>query len=557
MSSLIPDTNDFYYGAGDTGYQIDYSCRFNDDDSAYSRDTSPTTGDSNKTFTLFGWFRLGVLGTRRTIWGFDDGLGNDQFIIEIGTDDRMNIIMQDTSNVTQLEWKTTQVFRDPHSWYHFVWTVDTTPTTPVSRLWINRAEVTDFTKTTDSLAQNDAFSVGSSIARVAFGARGAGTNVWDGYLAQIGYQDGVTVSDASNYLDVDANDVPQAKDVTGLTYGTAGRLFEFGTAPGTGNGAGTDTSGNGEHHTDSGLTSDDQVTDTPTDPYMTFSPLWNGTLATLSDGNLTASRSAADTPAYGSWTFTSGLWAFDLTWDAGATGEWAGVCSTDYIAGKSGLQDDVAGDAQAWVYKPSTGNKSNGNIDPGVAYGSGITTGQKLTVFLDMDQGAGSNKMWISENGTIPNSGDPAAGTNAMYSNLPGEVTVLVQGRNTTTGTWTLNCGQTGALNDSATGFNEAKLANVAVLSETSPITGSFTGNVNAGGPLVILGYPPDQAGTSTINGNTITWGTDADPIANGFKLRTSSSSYNASGTNNFSIAIDPDIPFGGEGKTPVPAQSA
>lgn len=75
-----------------------------------------------------------------------------------------------------------------------------------------------------------------------------------------------------------------------------------------------------------------------------------------------------------------------------------------------------------------------------------------------------------------------------------------------------------------------------------SPRAGSFTGNASADGPVVYLGHPPNKAGVSTINGNAITWGVHADALAIGFKLKTSSASYNAAGTNNFSVAIDPNI---------------
>jgi hypothetical protein len=70
-----------------------------------------------------------------------------------------------------------------------------------------------------------------------------------------------------------------------------------------------------------------------------------------------------------------------------------------------------------------------------------------------------------------------------------------------------------------------------------NPLTGSFTGNASASGPEVWLGATPDQSGTCTINSNNITWGTHALPLAGGFRLITSSASYNASGSNTYSIA--------------------
>jgi hypothetical protein len=57
----------------------------------------------------------------------------------------------------------------------------------------------------------------------------------------------------------------------------------------------------------------------------------------------------------------------------------------------------------------------------------------------------------------------------------------------------------------------------------------------------------------SFINNNRITWGTHADALAGGLKLRTASSSYNASGSNSYSIAVD--YPFGGSGYSQAKAR--
>lgn len=63
--------------------------------------------------------------------------------------------------------------------------------------------------------------------------------------------------------------------------------------------------------------------------------------------------------------------------------------------------------------------------------------------------------------------------------------------------------------------------------------SGSFTGNASTDGPFVWLNGLPTAM---TINGNAVTFGTQVDKLANGFKVRSSSASYNASGTNTYSI---------------------
>ena len=44
-----------------------------------------------------------------------------------------------------------------------------------------------------------------------------------------------------------------------------------------------------------------------------------------------------------------------------------------------------------------------------------------------------------------------------------------------------------------------------------------------------------------TINGNSVTFGTNADHLANGFKVRSASASYNAAGSNTYSITTTGD----------------
>lgn len=81
--------------------------------------------------------------------------------------------------------------------------------------------------------------------------------------------------------------------------------------------------------------------------------------------------------------------------------------------------------------------------------------------------------------------------------------------------------------------------------------SGSFTGNAVADGPFVWLKGNPS---TMTINGNAVTWGTHADKTAGGFKVRTSSSTHNTSGSNTYSVTVTGKL-FGGSSRTPNTAQ--
>ena len=79
------------------------------------------------------------------------------------------------------------------------------------------------------------------------------------------------------------------------------------------------------------------------------------------------------------------------------------------------------------------------------------------------------------------------------------------------------------------TGFLPLNTFNIAAGTVTT--SGTFTGNLSTDGPFVFLNGTPTAM---TINGNAVTFGTQADKLANGFKVRSSSASYNASGSNTY-----------------------
>jgi hypothetical protein len=101
------------------------------------------------------------------------------------------------------------------------------------------------------------------------------TDLFDGYLANVFFIDGQKKV-ASDFGQVDTSTnrwIPKA--YTG-TFGNNGYKLAFGTAPGTGSGAGTDTSGEGHNWTENNFTASDQMIDTPTKNFTTFDPGYSG-----------------------------------------------------------------------------------------------------------------------------------------------------------------------------------------------------------------------------------------------------------------------------------------
>jgi hypothetical protein len=178
----------------------------------------------------------------------------------------------------------------------------------------------------------------------------------------------------------------------------------------------------------------------------------------------------------------------------------------------------------------TNGNKTS-NGGGSVAYGSAGALNDIFGVAVDMDNG----KIFFSKNNTWQGSADPVAGTNAAFTDLVSSGITWVPGfyfSGDLTGTVSINFGQRPFSYTPPSGYIALNAYNISAGTVTT--SGSFTGNALADGPFVWLNGTPTAM---TINGNAVTFGTQADKLANGFKVRTSSTSYNSTGTNTYSVS--------------------
>ena len=191
-----------------------------------------------------------------------------------------------------------------------------------------------------------------------------------------------------------------------------------------------------------------QSTHTPTNLFSFWNAIDRHDNVTISNGNRTIAHSTADRPVFTGTLPPNTKGYIEVEATTFVSGDWIGVCNSDFVLGV-----DVAASSDCWVYKPSTGYKSNGDGDPGVAYGGALVAGEVIGIAWDLTLGDGSNKIWIRNDGTWENSGDPAAGTNTMYSTLPDQVRIVQCSRSSSAGAFTINPG-VDAFDDAApTGF--------------------------------------------------------------------------------------------------------
>jgi hypothetical protein len=174
--------------------------------------------------------------------------------------------------------------------------------------------------------------------------------------------------------------------------------------------------------------------------------------------------------------------------------------------------------------------------------------GSALSAYWNSSQGIGKNGSYLSATPTftygdvIGIAYDADAGTVTFYKNNTAQTPVVTGVTGTyapafsinyyTAPTLNVNFGQQPFSYTPPTGFVRLNAYNISAGTITT--SGSFTGNALADGPFIWLNGTPTAM---TINGNAVTFGTHADKLANGFKVRTTSTSYNSTGSNTYSVS--------------------
>jgi hypothetical protein len=348
-------------GAG--GYQIDQSILFNDDDSAYLTKTFST--DEGDTWTLSLWMKRGDIST-----------GNQYFFSEAGGS---GIAFVGSSSTPQYAlrlyngatiYNSTPLYRDPSAWYHFVFSNN-------AGTWVcyvNGELVSGFTGTAANFNRNNAWSIGQY--------QSGGGNYFDGYLADI-YWIGDQALSPTSFGETNVNGVWVPKAYAG-TYGTNGFYITGADSADLG----ADYSGNGNDFTSSGLTTTDQVTDTPTNNHATLSPLIPTTSAgVFSNGNL----SVYPVANVGSNQWFSTIGVSSGKWHVEAVCGRFGNNTHGYAVGIASTLNGTANHGSAsfgqLMYDSGSGNiadATDGSVAV-YAYGDTFTVGDRITCEFDLD----------------------------------------------------------------------------------------------------------------------------------------------------------------------------
>ena len=385
-----------------TAFEVSNSCRFNKGDTAYMH---KTLSDGNRrTWTFSTWFKRISLGTQVTFGVVQTSTGNDNIMaMQIRSDNKLEV--WDYAGGITASIVTNRLFRDVSAWYHVVVAADTTSGTANNRLrlYINGTEERDVGGyATDTMpSENYDFNINQNTKVLKFGAYDGGSvgSPADFYFAETVFIDGTQYA-ASDFgeFDEDSPKIWKPKDVSGLTFGTNGFYLDYEDSSNLGN----DANG-GTDWTENNLAATDQSTDTCTNNFATFNPLFVYTTLkpSYSDGNLTAifDNSGNNEHAPSTIAVANGKWYGEFKW-VSATGTGATV------TGVFPVDADITSDlnAQSHCYL-GTGQKRILNTSS--SYGDSYTSGDIIGIALDMD----NNKLYFSKNGTWQDSGDPTSGS--------------------------------------------------------------------------------------------------------------------------------------------------
>jgi hypothetical protein len=198
-------------GATGGGYSVDNSIVLDDGSSQYLERTFTSAGN-RRLWTLSMWVKRNNLSTNwQTLWSTAGYSADDTFRFE--SDDKLRLYFNTGGGTGNLH--TTRVFRDTHSWYHIVITVDTAQATAADRVkvYVNGTQETAFDTSTYP-SQNYDTITNTAVAH-AIGRRvGLPSNTYpDVYLAETCFIDGSAL-DATSFGEYDINGVWRPIDVT-------------------------------------------------------------------------------------------------------------------------------------------------------------------------------------------------------------------------------------------------------------------------------------------------------------------------------------------------------
>jgi hypothetical protein len=408
---------------------VNNSLRFRASASAYLNRTPPVASN-RKTWTWSGWVKRGALSVNHFLFTCDNG----------SSDSVDNYLFFNSNNKLEFSGfsttfrNTTAVYRDPASWYHIVFVLDTTQATDSNRmqLYVNGVQVTAFDNLVNP-TQNTDLAINQAVEH-RIGIRQDGTFPFDGYMTDINFIDGQALTPNSFGT---FNNYGVWQPITyGGSYGTNGFYLPFTNTASTTT-LGYDFSPQGNNWTTNNISltagsTYDSMTDVPTltsttaANYPVLNPLDTGGTAP-SAGNLQLTAGAAEQGVRSTFAIpTTGKFYMEAvvgTNQSGATDIAFGL-----VARTTNLAANPSSIANGWlIYGVNNTTITRNGTNTLAGAGTALVAGDILQIAVDL----ANNKGWIGKNNTWFNGstgtdGNPSTGANPTFTfSSPPELFVL------------------------------------------------------------------------------------------------------------------------------------
>jgi len=244
-------------------YTIDNSCML-DGTADYLTFTPSGTSTTRTKWTISIWFKTcAKLSDGETIiWAGDSG--NDYERIRLGdyNSSGYGAIIYDfgVGGITQSNYTTDRLLRDPSAWYHLVASRDGATIS----MYLNGVEITSWNTSSAPDASDDGF-FGHTVAQRLGRTNYTNADFFNGYQAEA-ILILETIYTASDFGEFNSDGVWIPVDPSALTFGTNGFWLDFEDS----SDLGKDVSGNANDFTSVSMSASNQTTDSPTDSGTTI-----------------------------------------------------------------------------------------------------------------------------------------------------------------------------------------------------------------------------------------------------------------------------------------------
>ena len=379
-----------------TGFTVDNSCQFDDDDSVQLY-RAISVGGNRKVWTISMWIKIGnAVGCRLWAQGATPSQ-NPATMFELGASGAMTIFSYTGSYPFLME--PLAKLKDPNAWYHLVVSFDSTPATPNSssiKFFINGTQQTQFSS--ETYPSQDFETEINNTTYDFYVAAYDGGNYFDGYMAEFCLIDG-TAYDADSFgqFNEDSPNIWEPIDPSGLTFGTNGFYLDFEDSTALG----ADAAGS-NNLTATNLAAVNQMVDTPTNNFCVMNRMDNEYAgAAFADGNTTVTQTAGDyTWNTASMGLTTGKWYWE---GMGPTNISSGIIGISPLF-STGSTTEITTVNDSISCELGTGAVLKGTTSQFT--GTSYSSTDVFAIAMDLD----NNKWYIAKNNTWVNSGDPESG---------------------------------------------------------------------------------------------------------------------------------------------------